>query len=168
MGSIQASWKWCVVISWGRWVRSVIRGSAIALLPVLSLAACGTPHPTVSDDAEDALDVKENWLKTDHRKFHHVLHYPRGTALHFPGYIVGIEKANQKKVEGPKHRPNLLNGTDEDDGAEVRRKISRDPKTQLITHVVAYRRYDNDIGNYTVFGDRIKSCVVYSARGCPS
>ena|GEM_PF-1431115 len=163
MGSIQASWKWCGVISWDRWVRSVIRGSAIALLPVLSLAACSTPHPTLLDTAEDGLDVKENWLKTDHRKFHHILHYPRGTALHFPGYIVGIEKADQDDVGGPKLHPDLLNGTDQDDGAEVRRKISRDPKTQLITHVVAYRRNDNDAKRYAVFGDRIKSCVVYSA-----
>jgi len=160
---VRSRWKSHVGTSLGRSHRSACRTAAFALLPVFLTAACGSPLPTVLDNAEERLDIKENWLKTDHRKFHHILHYPRGTALHFPGYIVGIEKADQDEVRGPKHHPELLNGSDEDDGAEVRRKISRDPKTHVITHVVSYGRNDEQVKDYAVFGDRIKSCVVYSA-----
>lgn len=124
------------------------------------LIGCSDDVPTLLDSYESSYGIRDNGLGSDHRYFHQALHFPYGTGLHFPGYIVGIEKAPQGLVDGPAEDPNLLEPVDpnSDRIADYSRLID-EPKTHLITHVM---RYQAALEENAVFRGRIRPCALYS------
>lgn len=64
---------------------------------------------TVLTPYEETLKLSDYTL----RGFHSVLYYPNGTSLHYPGYIIGIEKSPQRIIGGPKYikDANLIKNT---------------------------------------------------------
>src|SRR5437762_3058026 len=72
-------------------------GIAVALTAVLALAGCApkSTSKTILTDYERRISVDEGI----EREFHSVLYYPKGIALHWPGYVVGVEKAPTKLLE---------------------------------------------------------------------
>lgn len=64
---------------------------------LLVLAACSN-QSRVLEGQEETLEITG---PTEH-KFHSVLYFPKGTALHYPGYVLALEKAPQDIVGGPK------------------------------------------------------------------
>ena len=71
----------------------------MALL-VAGVSAC-TSTERVMSPYEEALSVNS----TNAVKFHSMLYFPSGTALHFPGYVVALEKSPQSLIGGPKVNP---------------------------------------------------------------
>lgn len=80
--------------------RSGVLVFAAAVLPVLISGCISTER--VMAPYEDALSLNSS----DAVKFHSMLYFPSGTALHFPGYVVALEKSPQKIIGGPKFNDN--------------------------------------------------------------
>ena len=149
-------------------------GALLTGLVFLSLtAACGGP-PTILDGAEKKHGVKENFLGSNHRVFHKILHYPHGSGLRVPGYIVGIEKADQDKVEGPekdeknefvvpieKVEEAISDKKLPDDSVSTYRRLTWQSKAHLLTHVMKYQ----PAGSNAVFSSRLRPCSLYSLLG---
>ena len=70
--------------------------TAALWIPVL-LTGCSTPA-TLLTQYETGLDVHDGVS----REFHSSLYYPKGLALQYPGYLIGIQKGDQSIVHGPK------------------------------------------------------------------
>ncbi len=131
--------------------------SMLALLSVV-LTACGE-LPTMLDKSEEKFGIKNNFWGADHREFHRAVLYPNGVGFRFPGYIVGIEKSRQQKVNGPRVEPELLTLPEGRPSTKIQRALMTNPKSHLITHVMRY----SDVNDANaVFPHRIKSCAVYS------
>lgn len=76
----------------------LLRQSSYCILVSLAtgLYGCGAA-PTILTEYESRLGVQDGVS----REFHSSLYYPKGLALQYPGYILGIQKADQEKVAGP-------------------------------------------------------------------
>nr|WP_256731899.1 alpha/beta hydrolase [Pseudomonas tolaasii] len=69
-----------------------------AAAAVLTLINGCTSTERVMTPYEDALSLNSS----NAVKFHSMLYFPSGTALHFPGYVVALEKSPQQIIGGPK------------------------------------------------------------------
>jgi pimeloyl-ACP methyl ester carboxylesterase len=68
----------------------------LAAIAVVIVASCS--------DLSTVLDRQEKNLAIDgvyERQFHTALYFPKGESLHYPGYLVGIEKSPRDVVGGP-------------------------------------------------------------------
>ncbi|MEO4016742.1 alpha/beta hydrolase [Pseudomonas rossensis] len=114
-----------------------------ALLLPLAMTAC-TSTKRVMTPYEQALSVDSS----NAVKFHSMLYFPSGTALHFPGYVVAMEKSPQKIIGGPKVKKNVdffhadasyFEG-EEDTRYNTVHQISRfqtkDPKSMFVSHIL--------------------------------
>ncbi|WP_258571654.1 hypothetical protein [Pseudomonas protegens] len=68
----------------------------------VGVAGCSGPG-SVMEPYESALQLDS----TNAKNFHSSLYFPSGTALHYPGYVVAIEKSPQAIVGGPKAYPQV-------------------------------------------------------------
>ena len=76
------------------------------IVPLAALAGCLLSSGCATPPAETILLKYEHQLDIDGaeaRDFHSALYYPKGLALHYPGYIVGMQKSPQIAVNGPSH-----------------------------------------------------------------
>jgi hypothetical protein len=120
-----------------------------ALLAVAWLTACS--YPTYLNRHEEVLDLADE----PRPKFHSVLYYPNGHGLTVPGYIVGLEKAPQDRIGGPKDDPRakgIFNAradyflSEKSDGlfgfktthAVLGKALEDDRKALFVSHVVRY------------------------------
>lgn len=129
-------------------------GSLAAILVAALISACSS-DPTLLDDQESYFGIKENLVGSNHRAFHKILHYPHGTGLRIPGYIVGVEKANREHVDGPAKGSALLEQANNDE----RKRLIQQSKIHLITHVM---RYEPAKGDDVIFPGRLQPCALYS------
>lgn len=60
-------------------------------------SSCYSSADTVIAPYEKKLELNDSTT----RSFHSMLYYPSGTALHSPGYIIGVEKSPKKIIGGP-------------------------------------------------------------------
>lgn len=117
--------------------------------------------PTLLDEREESLGIKDNAWGTNHRVFHHILHYPNGIGLRVPGYVVGIEKARQKAIAGPKYNAGLTRiPTEGERNTKAYERIRYQSKAHFISHVM---KYEIDQGEHAVFPGRMRPCALYSA-----
>lgn len=137
------------------------------MMPLLALVGCSllfsacSPTATLLDAHEGKLGIRDNELGSDHRAFHSILHFPHGIGLNFPGYIVGIEKAGQNLIGGPRVREELYPVRGDAEPA-THRRIRSNSKAHFISHVM---KYSTGIGDHRVFGGRIQPCAIYSVLG---
>ncbi|MEX3694384.1 prephenate dehydratase domain-containing protein [Paraburkholderia sp. BR14263] len=68
----------------------------VAASTLLFVTSCGDIQ-TVLDPQEKNLDVAGLY----ERQFHSTLYFPKGEALHYPGYVLAIEKSPRNIVGGP-------------------------------------------------------------------
>jgi len=122
---------------------------------VFALAGCSNV-PMLLEPPEEALGVGSNFFGADSRAFHKVMHYPNAVGLRTPGFIVGLEKAKQPLVTGPKVDEALL-AKDANGTTRAYRRLETSLKAHLITHVTKYNR---DLKG--IFPGRITSCTSYS------
>ncbi|WP_442964133.1 alpha/beta hydrolase [Pseudomonas sp. NMI760_13] len=94
----------------------------------------------------------ENKLEVDSVnavKFHSMLYFPSGTALHYPGYVVALEKSPQPIIGGPKvsnESKQLFHGDanyfreEEDTASNTSHQIKRiqqwDTKAMFVSHIL--------------------------------
>ncbi len=117
--------------------------------------------PTLLDEREESLGIKDNVWGTNHRIFHHILHYPNGIGLRAPGYVVGIEKARQKAIGGPQYNAGLTRiPTEGERNTKAYERIRDQSKAHFISHVM---KYEIDQGAHAVFPGRMRPCALYSA-----
>lgn len=105
---------------------------------------CASNHDTALSPYEKELALDSS----NSRNFHSLLYFPSGTALHFPGYIVAIEKAPQKIVGGPKFslsESSLIRSTSYfelekkslyDTQHQINRFQKFDSKAMFISHII--------------------------------
>ncbi len=127
----------------------------------MALTACGNDIPSYLDQPEEELGLRESWYGSDHRLFHAALLHPYAVGLRTSGYVVGVEKGEQDKVEGPKVEPGLLvaaSDTDSDRFKAIRARLEGDEKSHLVTHVIRYEASADTDGRA-----RVTQCVVYTA-----
>ncbi|CAA7626077.1 putative lipoprotein [Candidatus Terasakiella magnetica] len=74
----------------------LLRNGLAGIALVGMLAGCSNGAPGSLDASEKALE-----LGGGAQTFHWVLHDPQGIKLHFPGYLIGIEKSPQSLIGGP-------------------------------------------------------------------
>lgn len=113
-----------------------------ALLPI-TMTGC-TPTERVMTPYEEALSVDSD----NAVEFHSMLYFPSGTALHFPGYVVALEKSPQPIIGGPKvnaslnfFHPDAAYFKGEEDtryntSHHFKRFESRDPKAMFVSHIL--------------------------------
>jgi len=85
---------------------------------------------------------------SDAVKFHSMLYFPSGTALHFPGYVVALEKSPQKIIGGPKFNDNArfvhseaayFKGEEDtryDTAHHIEQFQTFDSKTMFVSHIL--------------------------------
>ncbi|BBU30268.1 hypothetical protein BTHE68_40020 [Burkholderia sp. THE68] len=148
-----------------------LKRCAIAPFALVLLGACGAT-PTVMQSAEKNLQVDG----PNEQKFHSVLYFPKGEALHYPGDIVALEKSPQSIIGGPSvnlsgaagflhadaqyvidEPPRGLSGRTED---RIKHFQKSDSKAMFVSHIVRYRVYapSNDSAYQMV-----DQCFVYNA-----
>src|SRR5476649_228547 len=74
----------------------IVHRFIVAACTLLFAASCSDVQ-TVLDQQEKNLDVAGLY----ERQFHSTLYFPKGEALHYPGYVLAIEKSSLKIVGGP-------------------------------------------------------------------
>lgn len=129
---------------------ALLRGLSVGFA-VTSLIACSTTDTqTVMEPYETELGVGT----LNAKNFHTLLHFPSGTALHYPGYIVALEKSPQVIVGGPKPYPQVSfvrSGqyirSEQPSAGDTSNVISRfqrnDSKAMFVSHIVQNRTYTN-------------------------
>jgi hypothetical protein len=154
---------------------------ALALSSVIALTACSADK-TVLTAREDALSIDGSIS----RDFHASLYYPKGLGLHYPGYLIGVQKAYQDKVRGPSatgKKPSFLNLEPEYFKAEPAdswglgsinrlKQITDDWKALFVAHVTKYDWAQNirPDGADTPSSDDypvLDSCLIYNAMSSP-
>jgi pimeloyl-ACP methyl ester carboxylesterase len=158
------------------------RATVSALLSTLiALSGCTAPE-TILSPYERKIGVHDDVS----REFHSSLYYPKGLSLQYPGYVVGIEKANQNLISGPKltGRPSFLanspkyfesvNGERDVKwklgSLDLLQKLEDDNKSMFVSHVtrfhlqqVAAKTKDITYRPYAY----IDSCFLYNSLGSP-
>jgi len=141
-----------------------------ALFLFTLIYGCSSGHDTALTPYEEALKLDSS----NTRNFHSMLYFPSGTALHFPGYIVAIEKAPQELVGGPKVSPSdnsLISSTSYfdlekpslfDTKHQINRFQEHDLKAMFISHIIK-----NDFMEISGYGNKNyitnNHCFVYNA-----
>ncbi len=135
------------------------------------LGAC-SGVPTMLDPYEKTLGVDG----PTQLQFHALVYSPNGTALHYPGYVVALEKSSQHLIGGP--RVNLAarqffhadaayfqkeppSRWDIDTASQIRRFQASDEKAMFISHIAKYSTLSLPVagGSYTA----TEHCFVYNA-----
>ncbi|GJH30174.1 alpha/beta hydrolase [Caballeronia novacaledonica] len=123
-----------------------MRASVLCILATIELAACSN-LPTALHQQEKAFSIdSENSLQ-----FHTVLYYPKGEALHYPGYVLALEKSPRNDINGAGKKLVVSNAKyleGERDGVflahNTRQTIdefqNRDRKSLFISHIIKYDR----------------------------
>ncbi|QVM93995.1 alpha/beta hydrolase [Pseudomonas entomophila] len=94
---------------------------------------------------EDVLEVNS----ANAVKFHSMLYFPSGTALHYPGYVVALEKSPQQIIGGPKvsdeskklfHADATYFKAEQDTSTNTSHQIKRfqqwDTKAMFVSHIL--------------------------------
>ena len=134
----------------------------------IGLFACSDQR-SVMEPYETSLKVGSSNAKN----FHSVLHFPSGTALHYPGYVVALEKSPQSIVGGPKPYPQVsfvrsgqyINSeqTSAGDTSNIISRFQRnDPKAMFISHIVQ-NRYTQNVAVLSKPYVSTSHCFVYNA-----
>ncbi|MFJ4143619.1 hypothetical protein [Pseudomonas sp. NPDC089734] len=134
----------------------------------ISLMGC-SDKKSVMEPYEATLDVGSSNAKN----FHSILHFPSGTALHYPGYIVAIEKSPQSIVGGPKPYPEVSfvksgqyitsEPPSTSDTSNIINRFQRhDRKAMFISHIVQNRFTENDTIAHKPYLSTTH-CFVYNA-----
>lgn len=141
------------------------------LVALMLLGACRSA-PTVMQPAERNLEIDG----PIERQFHSVLYFPKGEALHYPGYILAIEKSPQDIIGGPKMgavgKTAFVHGDSEyilnepppgpGGGTEdrIRNFQHRDRKALFVSHIIRY-----DVNSKTSAGayKMVNQCFLYNA-----
>lgn len=140
----------------------VLKGSS-TLAFCLSLLGCSTPD-SVMEPYESALNLGSSNAK----KFHSMLYFPSGTALHYPGYVVALEKSPQSTVGGPKAYPQVSfvksgSYTDAEEAGswrtanQIERFQNSDSKAVFVSHIIK---------NTIVGDDSVRDAPYYSKSHC--
>lgn len=159
-----------MLTSANRRYRSLIYTYTLVLVCVCLLMAC-TGDPTILTPLEKKLRVHDG----ESREFHSTLYYPKGLSLHYPGYIIGIQKVDREILRDPSVDtwfPSFLrNDAAYFEGERNLRwglgtkrllaKVVDDRKAQFVAHVT---RYSQTIANGYAFGDE---CILYNAFDSP-
>lgn len=138
--------------------RRFIFGLFFSSIAITSSGCSG--QGTLLDSQEKKFALEENALGANHRAFHRVLHFPNGNGLRVPGYIVGIEKADQEAVTGPRLDPELVTERKADEiTTSAYKRLLTQNKAHLITHVIKYAEVNRQ---HAIFQGRIRPCSLYS------
>lgn len=148
---------------------------------IAALQGCST-YPTILTNYESSLGVEDEVS----REFHSSLYYPKGLALQYPGYVVGIQKADQTKVLGPSVVfPSFLtpdpepayfkNGEKEVKwglgSIDLLKKLKTDSKAMFIQHITRFKSVEEEITQPKKLSTRpytyIDSCQIYNAFRSP-
>jgi len=130
-------------------------------------AACSTVS-TILDPYEEHLDVQGDVQ----RRFHSIMYFPNGTALHYPGYVVALEKSPQELIGGPRVNTDAL-GLFHADAPYFKKEVvvkkdltttgkltafqSENPKAIFISHITKY-------STHTTAGySATEHCFLYNA-----
>lgn len=131
-------------------VMSSVRVFAVALF-TLAVSACSNV-PNILQDQEKRLGTDDDLQ----RNFHWAEHYSASSTLQYPGFLIGVEKASQSKVRGPK----LIDDTGSNSVLPIsidsryiaqesgtflwygtrgiaKKMLYWDPKTLFVSHIVA-------------------------------
>ncbi|MDD4913336.1 MAG: alpha/beta hydrolase [Sideroxydans sp.] len=147
---------------------------------VIGLSGCAA-SPTILTKYESYLGIHDGVS----REFHSSLYYPKGLALGYPGYVIGIQKADQEKVRGPRlsgfpsflsmDSPYLKEGEKTDrwglGSMSLLKKLRGDPKSMFVSHVTRFS-FKQDIApnpgdvNHHPY-PYIDSCFLYNAFQSP-
>ncbi|SDH78034.1 hypothetical protein SAMN04487926_1082 [Paraburkholderia steynii] len=131
---------------------------------LLLLASCGRV-PTALERQEDALDISNE----TERQFHTTLYFPKGEALHYPGYIIAFEKSPKAIIDQPPSErivdsraaylgTETNNGHDRDTKELIEGFQKRDRKSLFVSHIIKYQGpTNNDNGRF------IDQCFIYNA-----
>lgn len=156
------------------------QSSYCILVPLVTgLYGCST-SPTILTEYESRLGVQDELS----REFHSSLYYPKGLALQYPGYLVGIQKAAQEKVMGPAMIfPSFLDPAPRyfDDGEKATkwglgsinllRKLQTDSKAMFVNHVTRFSfvqdKGPRSSGTSSLPYTYIDSCFLYNAFRSP-
>jgi hypothetical protein len=144
--------------------------SSIALLS--AILSCSSIS-TALDPVERRLEVNGEF----EREFHSTLYFPKGESLHYPGYVVAIEKSPQSTIGGPSTDPggtrSFLNtrsyyvqaepGTGNFKGtARIIRDFEvNDRKVLFVSHIIRYSTIQSSSGPSPY--QMIDQCFVYNA-----
>lgn len=133
------------------------------------LAGCGSTE-RVMTPYEQALELNG----VTEVKFHSMLYFPSGTALHFPGYVVALEKSPQPIIGGPRYNPKAVfvhTGSDylkqEEDTRyntthHIQRFQDQDPKAMFVSHILKNGvLQDNSVADEPYLAKT--HCFVYNA-----
>jgi hypothetical protein len=112
------------------------------LIICTGLLSCSTSE-SVMAPYESALALNSSNAKN----FHTMMYFPSGTTLHYPGYVIGIEKSSQSIVGGPKRYPEIAfvkNGhyinrekpSAWDTANQINRFQRNDWKAMFISHII--------------------------------
>ncbi|MDR7009673.1 hypothetical protein [Paraburkholderia strydomiana] len=156
--------------------KAVSIATTTAIAAALMLAGCHTP--TSMEQAEKNLEI----AGPNERQFHSVLYFPKGEALHYPGYLVAIEKSPQDIIGGPKVKPNTVEDPKGDhplvyaDATYIQHETktflidntptlikhfqTRDRKALFISHIV---RYGIDTPEEGRANQMVYQCFIYNA-----
>ncbi len=134
----------------------------------ISIAGCSGPG-TVMEPYESALGVES----TNAQSFHSSLYFPSGMALHYPGYVVALEKSSQDTVGGPKPYPQVSFvksgryiqaeqpsrwGTP----SQIERFQNSDSKAMFVSHIIKNSVARDDRGGNVPYFSK-SHCFVYNA-----
>ncbi|WP_252091564.1 alpha/beta hydrolase [Pseudomonas sp. MWU13-3659] len=138
-----------------------------ALLMSMTMIACTS--------TDRVMTPYENELKVDSVnavKFHSMLYFPSGTALHFPGYVVALEKSPQPIIGGPKvnkeskklfHADAAYFKEEEDSSTNTSHQINRiqrlDTKAMFVSHILKNGALFDQATGYVAKSH----CFVYNA-----
>jgi hypothetical protein len=121
--------------------------------------------------AEEKLEIDG----PNERQFHSVLYFPKGEALHYPGYLLAIEKSPQNIIGGPKEgtdRTGFVHGDAEYLTGEpppgfsggtrdqIRDFQHRDRKALFVSHIA---RYGVDAQDQNGAYQMVDHCFLYNA-----
>ncbi|MCL9658769.1 alpha/beta hydrolase [Pseudomonas protegens] len=134
----------------------------------VGVAGCSGPG-SVMEPYESALQLES----TNAKNFHSSLYFPSGTALHYPGYIVAIEKSPQSIVGGPKPYPqvsfvrsgqyiNAEKPSTWGTPSQIRRFQESDSKAMFISHIIKNSIAKDDAGASDPYLSK-DHCFVYNA-----
>lgn len=136
----------------GKFVSGISAFGLAAIVLLSGLATGCSSDRSVLSPREELLGIDESEI----REFHSTLYFPKGVALRYPGYVIGLQKANRGRIAAPdslddpdrsflrndvayfnQEAPNDLGwglGTRD----HVMHKLRNDPKAFFITHVTSH------------------------------
>ncbi|WP_213780772.1 hypothetical protein [Caballeronia sp. dw_276] len=155
------------------------RAGAKALRHAISFAGIGASMMLGACHTLTSMQQAEKNLEIDgpiERQFHSVLYFPKGEALHYPGYLLAIEKSPQDTIGGPKQGLTGKAGFVHSDAAYLEKEPppgfsdgtqhqihefqTRDRKALFISHIV---RYGIDAPGADRASQMVYQCFIYNA-----